>query len=250
MKTLNLTGHAALVTGSTKGIGAAIADGLTEAGAVVLRHGSSKQSAQVPGVLIHNMLEPDAPAALIHEAFQRNPDLDLLVCNAGSFFDVPFLKMQREHFEKTMRLNVEQAYFVIQKFSERLIEKQRPGAVVIISSTNGFMAEEDSTAYDVSKGALVMMTRTLAMALAPHGIRVNGVAPGLIRTPLTSGWMDAKPEMVRHYEKKILLGRIGSSEDCAGACVFLCSDAAQYVVGQTIVIDGGLTTGQIGRFEQ
>ena len=90
-----------------------------------------------------------------------------------------------------------------------------------------------------------MLTRTLAQSLAPHGIRVNGIAPGLIRTPMTAGTLNSPKQA--HYEKKILLGRVGEPEDCAGAVVFLLSPAAQYITGQIIVIDGGLTLGQIGR---
>ena len=117
--------------------------------------------------------------------------------------------------------------------------------MVIVGSTNGFLAEADSTAYDTSKGGLVMMTRTLAVALAPLGIRVNSIAPGLVRTPLTSGWMDRDPEKVAEYERKILVGRIGEPSDCAGPCVFLCSPGAGYMTGQTLVVDGGLTITQI-----
>lgn len=243
MSPFDLTGHAALVTGSTSGLGQAMAEALEKAGAAVLRHGLGGGDE----ALSANLLDPSAPEQLLSEAFARHESLDLLVCNAGAFFDVPFLEMDRARFEKTIRLNTEQAYFLIQGFARRLIEKKRPGAVVITSSTNGFQAEEDSTAYDLSKGALVMMTRTLALALAPQGIRVNGLAPGLIRTPATA-WLEGKPEVARHYEKKIAAGRIGLPEDCAGVCVFLCSEAARYIHGQTIVVDGGLTLGQIGRF--
>ncbi len=246
MKAFDLTGRVALVTGSTSGIGRAMADGLEQAGADVLRHGLVAAGTSQAGVLSTNLQEPGAPEALLEEAFAVNASLDLLVCNAGGFFDVPYLEMDRERFQKTMRLNTEQSYFLIQGFARKLIEKKRPGAVVLISSTNGYQAEEDSTAYDLSKGAIIMMTRTLALALAPHGIRVNGIAPGLIRTATTAPWMDAKPDLVRHYEKKIVAGRIGLPEDCAGACAFLCSEASRYIVGQTIVVDGGLTLGQIG----
>ena len=147
-----------------------------------------------------------------------------------------------------MNLNVRATYFLVQAFARELVARQRPGAVVIVSSTNGFQAEDDSTAYDTSKGALVMMTRTLAQSLAPHGIRVNGLAPGLIHTPLTDSWLGGKkPETRRHYEKKILLGRVGEAEDCAGTAVFLLSAASSYVTGQVLVVDGGLTVGQIGK---
>ena len=220
-----------------------MADALRAAGARVLRNGTHPSSE--PDVLVYNLLEPDAPERLIEDAFAREKDLSLLVCNAGSFFDTPFLEMDRDRFAKTIQLNVQQAYFLVQGFARRLVKAGRPGAVVIVSSTNGFQSEEDSTAYDISKGALVMMTRTLAQALAPHGIRVNGIAPGLIRTPLTSalGFGDK----AKHYEKKIFLKRLGEPDDCAGAAVFLLSPASAYIVGQVVVVDGGLTVGQIGR---
>ena len=244
---LNFTGRSVLVTGSTRGIGLSIADSFREAGATVLSHGRSDRGVSGGALLKYDLGDPSAPSAMIEEAFALQPELDLLVCNAGGFFDVEFLEMTPESFHQTIQVNVQQAYFLIQTFAKKLIEKKRSGAIVIVSSTNGFHAEEASTAYDISKGALVMMTRTLALTLAPHGIRVNGLAPGLIRTPLTSGWMDTKLDLVKHYQKKILLGRIGASEECAGAALFLCSELASYIVGQTIVVDGGLTVGQIGK---
>ena len=93
-----------------------------------------------------------------------------------------------------------------------------------------------------------MLTKSLAVSLADHGIRVNGIAPGLIKTPLTSQWMESRDRSVlEHYEKKILMRRVGTPEDVAGAAVFLYSDAASYITGEIIVIDGGLTVSQIGR---
>jgi NAD(P)-dependent dehydrogenase (short-subunit alcohol dehydrogenase family) len=93
-----------------------------------------------------------------------------------------------------------------------------------------------------------MMIRSLAVSLADHRIRVNGIAPGLIRTPLNAQWLESRAQdLVQHYEKKILLGRIGTPEDCAGVAAFLCSPAAQYLTGEIITIDGGLTVGQIGK---
>ena len=233
-----------MVTGSTRGIGLALASGLEVAGAQVLRHGLPSDGEAQPGAILEDLCEPGASGRLLEKALGAMPDLDILVCNAGGFFDVPFPEMDRSLWEKTMRLHLEAPYFLVQAFARSLSEQGKSGAVVIVGSTNGFLAEPDSTAYDTCKGALVMMTRTLALALAP-GIRVNSIAPGLVRTPLTSGWMDREPAKVEAYERKILAGRIGQPSDCAGPCVFLCSQAASYVTGQTLVVDGGLTVAQI-----
>ena len=250
MNAFSLAPSAVLVTGSSKGIGHAIALGAHAAGAEVVFHGNTSRPTDLPpgsACVTGDLLGADAPKALIAAALAAKPNLNLLVCNAGSFFDVPFLEMEPAQWEKTMNLNVRAAYFLVQAFARELAARRRGGAVVIVSSTNGFQSEDESTAYDTSKGALVMMTRTLAQALAPLGIRVNGMAPGLIRTPLTAPWIDTQHEKRRHYEKKIFQARIGVPEDCAGPTVFLLSPAAAYVTGQVLIVDGGLTVGQIGK---
>jgi NAD(P)-dependent dehydrogenase (short-subunit alcohol dehydrogenase family) len=250
-KAFSLEGRAALVTGSSQGIGYAMANGLHEAGARVVCHGLTARPADFPAwasYLSCDLSPPEAPEQLVQRAFEAEPGLDTLICNAGSFFDVPFLEMTRERWDKTVNLNMASAFFAAQAFARRLVAEKRGGCIVITSSTNGFQAELDSAAYDASKGALVMLTKSLAVSLAYHGIRVNGVAPGLIKTPLTAGLHHSSDGgMVEHYEKKILLQRLGTPEDVAGAAVFLCSSAASYITGETIIIDGGLTTGQIGR---
>jgi NAD(P)-dependent dehydrogenase (short-subunit alcohol dehydrogenase family) len=251
MKAFSLKGRAALVTGSSQGIGLAIARGLSEAGARVVHHGLESRPAELPGDVTYlsgDLTKEDAAADLIERACHAEPGLDTLVCNAGSFFDTPFLEMTPELWEKTQRLNLRANFFLAQAFAKTLVARGASGSVVIVSSTNAFQAEPDSVAYDASKGALAMMTRSLAVSLAPHSIRVNGVAPGLIRTALTGVWLEQRAhDLVKHYEKKILLGRIGEPEDCAGAVVFLCSAAASYIDGEIIVIDGGLTVPQVGR---
>lgn len=252
MKSLSLNGHAALVTGSSQGLGLAMALGLQEAGARVVFHGlQPERTAEVPADAAYvtaNLLDPAAPEQLVAAAFEHEPEIDTLICNAGSFFDTAPLEMTREQWDKTFQLNISASFFIAQAFAKRLIAAKRPGSIVIISSTNGLQAEAESVAYDSSKGALVMMTRSLAVSLADHGIRVNGIAPGLIRTPLTSQWMEPRAhDLLVHYEKKILLRRVGKPEDVAGAAVFLSSPAASYITGEIIVVDGGLTVCQIGR---
>ncbi len=250
MRAFSLENSAALVTGSSKGIGLAIALGLREVGAKIVFHGTSPRPKEIPNecdYVTADLFQADGTRELFRMAVKAQPEMNLLVCNAGSFFDKPFLEMTAELWNKTIQLNVTAVYFLAQEFARHLVAQKRAGAIVIISSTNGTQAEADSTAYDTSKGALVMLTKSLAVSLADYDIRVNGVAPGLIRTPLTARWMETRGDVIAHYEKKILLGRVGTPEDCVGAAVFLCSQAAAYVTGQVITVDGGLTTAQVGK---
>jgi NAD(P)-dependent dehydrogenase (short-subunit alcohol dehydrogenase family) len=245
---LSVAGRTALVAGSSRGIGLACALALHGAGARVLFHGRVSRPPEVPVDALYFQADLSTEAGingLIKNAFEEHAETDLFIFSAGGFFDESFAKMTPALWEKTFAVNVRPAYFLAQAFAKQ--RGNRGGTVVLVSSTNGYQAEADSTAYDTSKGALVMMARTLALALAPQGIRVNGLAPGLIRTPLTAPWIDTNHEMRTHYQNKILLERIGQPEDCASACLFLCSEASAYITGQTLVVDGGLTCGQIGR---
>lgn len=247
MKAFSLEGHAALVTGSSQGIGAAIADGLEACGAAVIRHGLQPGEGSY---LQADLSDTSDKSELMQRAFALQPGLDTLVLNAGSFFDALFLEMTAEAWDKTIALNLRATFFLAQAFARKRVALGGGGSIVIVSSTNGFQAEADSVAYDTSKGGLVMMTRSLAVSLAPHGIRVNGIAPGLIRTPLTQQWMEPRAhDLLKHYERKILLGKVGAPADCAGAVAFLCSAAASYITGEIITIDGGLTCTQIGKME-
>ncbi len=250
MSLIDLSVRSVLVTGSTAGIGLGIADGLVESGARVIQHGRSPQppeAARSHGYVSGNLVASGAAQRLIEDAEKQTGGLDLLVCNAGSFFDVGYLEMDEARVTKTFDLNVRSTFFLVQTYAKLRIAAGKPGSVVLIGSTNSYFAEDNSVAYDASKGAIAMLTKSMAHTLAKHRIRVNCVAPGLIRTPLTAGWMDAQPDTVKHYEKKILLGRIGMPVDCAGPTAFFLSEASAYVTGEVMIVDGGLTVGQIGK---
>ncbi len=245
----SLSNHTALVTGSSMGIGRAIAQGIHDAGGNVILHGYEKECENpISGseYICCDLLAEDGLQNLIDQAFASQPDLDLLVANAGDCLNAPFLEMTKDRWDRTMQLNLKGNYFLIQAFAKRLVSENRQGAVVITGSVNGFQAEMDSSAYDISKGGIVMMIRGLAMELGHLGIRVNGIAPGLIYTAKTRPGIAGTPGKEAHFGRKVLLGRIGETEECAGAAVFLLSQAASYITGEIIVIDGGLTVSQIG----
>ena len=251
MTNFSLSGHSALITGSSRGIGQAIALALAEAGAELVLHGieeapSSAALGHHPYLRV-DLLDERGPDQLLEAAFAANPALDLLVCNAGGCIDVPVLEMSPELWKKSLRFNLESVFFLVQGFARKLVALGRPGTVVITSSTNGFQAEFDSASYDTCKGGLVMMTRSMALSLAEHGIRVNSMAPGFILTPYTAKSLERVSGLEAALERKIAMGRLGKPEDCAGAVVFLCSPASSYITGQVLIVDGGLTLGQLPR---
>lgn len=254
---IDLKGHSALITGSSKGVGRAIAIAYAKAGANVIIHGRSatEESSDtlktckdlgVRASFIEGDLSGPTEAAVnqvYDAAITAEPDCDILVNNAGQFFDLPFLEMTYERFEKTMRLNVASAYFLTQRFAQRWVEKNVAGRVIMIGSINGRLAEPGSTAYDTSKGALEMMVRTLAANLASKNIRINGMAPGLVRTPQTS-WLDKRPEDAKWMAHHTPNHQVPDAAVCAPAAVFLACDDAWHVHGQMILVDGGLSAWQ------
>jgi glucose 1-dehydrogenase len=251
---IDLKGHTALITGSTQGIGRAIAEAFAEAGADVVLHGLSggaDADAALAACRRHGVkadfFEADLTEAtdivvprLAGQVLSICPRPTILANNAGQYFDEPFERMTLERFERTLRLNVTAGYFLTQWFSNFWQQNKIPGRVLFIGSINGRLAEPDSTAYDISKGAVEMMVKTLAVALAPKGIRVNGLAPGLIITPQTRS-LEQRPDdlmWMRHHTPN---GQVPAPDVCGPAAVFLCSDAASHIHGQMLLVDGGMS---------
>lgn len=255
---LSLSNHSALITGSTQGIGLAIAKSLSKADSKICLHGleDGHVANQAMGTIKErcgaepNFVAGDLASAnidCVEELFQKviaaNPDIDLLVNNAGTFIDQPFLEMDFETFDKTMRLNVYSYFFLTQKFARYWVERGVAGRVLMVGSINGRLAEPDHAAYDTSKGAVEMMVKTLCVSLAPHRIRVNGIAPGLFETPLTSrALQDSKLRdwMKLHTPNQMVPG----PEVCGEAAVFLLSDEAWHINGQMLLVDGGMSIWQ------
>ncbi len=254
---IHLRGHSALITGSTKGVGRSIAVAFAEAGAKVVLHG------RVPGIDAEETLAAcrahgvraeyitgdlaGVTMTSTEEVFQKAtaamPEIDILVNNAGNYNDVPFLDMDYERFERTFRLNVFSVFFLTQKFARRWVQNKTAGRVLMIGSINARLAEQTHSGYDTSKGAIEAMVKTLCVELAPLGIRVNGLAPGLVRTPLTH-IIDSDPRFARWMELHTPNRQVPGSDVCGDGAVYLCSDAASHVHGQMLLIDGGMSAWQ------
>ena len=254
---IDLKGHQALVTGSTKGVGRSIAEAFARAGCDVLIHGrqASEDSDQVlqqcrqQGVraefVTSDLSGPTRSSVdeLFARAHQTFADIDILVNNAGTYDDVPYLEMDLDRFERIMRLNVAAPFFLTQRFAQHWVDHDIGGRVLMIGSINGRMAEPVHSCYDTSKGAVEMMVKTLCVELAPKGIRVNGLAPGLVRTPLTS-IIDEDQEFERWMCLHTPNGEVPHSDVCGEGAVYLVSDAARHVHGHMLLVDGGMSAWQ------
>ncbi len=253
-----LDGRTAFVTGSTQGVGASIAIALAQAGCDIVLHGlrddeaarQTKSACEQLGrraTLVFGDLSGPTDICvpqLFDQAIEAHSDISILVNNAGTFIDKPFLEMDLATYERTMRLNVAAGYFLTQAFARRWIEKGVAGRVLFTGSINGELAEATHTAYDASKGAVRTLVRSLCVSLAPHNIRVNAMAPGLVVTPLTSPALVGDPDGLKWMRLHTPNATVPGPEVCGPAAVFLLSDEAEHVHGQTLLVDGGMSVWQ------
>ena len=186
----------------------------------------------------------DGNKKLIDEANTKLGKIDTLINNAGTFQDTDFESINEENFNKTFNLNVRGYMFTSQEFVKQIFSNQKNTSIICIGSSNSLAAEKNSVMYDTSKGAVLMMIKSMAISLASKNIRVNGIGPGILETPLTSDGLN-KGSNKKVITSQIPLGRIGDPADIGGAAVFLASDEAKYITGQMLYVDGGILANQL-----
>jgi glucose 1-dehydrogenase len=247
-----MAGRCVVVTGGTQGIGFAIAEAFARKGArlVINSHLPDTIAAHQLGAITEcHFVEADLSTVggargLIEAAQEKLGRIDTLVNNAGTYRDTDFDALDDDRFAQTFDLNVRGYLFAAQAFAGKVTPEHEDPSIVCVASTNSLAAEKNSVIYDSSKGAVLMMIRSLAVTLAPRGIRVNGIGPGIVETPLTQRGLST-PGVRKTLERQIPLGRIGQPVDIGGAAVFLASPEAAYITGQVIYIDGGILANQI-----
>ena len=253
MELFDLTGKVAVITGSSRGIGRAIAERMAEQGARVVissrkagpcdevaaainaRHGAGR-AITVPA----NISSKDDLKHLVDETNRQLGAIDILVCNAASNpYYGPMAGIADEQFRKVLENNVIANHWLIGFVAPQMVER-RDGAIVIVSSIGGLRGSPVIGAYNISKAADFQLARNLAVEYGPHNVRVNCIAPGLIRTDFARALWE-NPDTLAKATSTAPLRRIGEPDEIAGAAVFLASKAGSFMTGQAIVVDGGVT---------
>jgi 3-oxoacyl-[acyl-carrier protein] reductase len=239
----DLAGKKALVTGATGGIGGAIARALAARGAQVALSGTrepvlAEMAATLEGSvpLVCNLSSPDEAAALVGRAEEALGGLDILVANAGITRDGLLMRMKDEDFEAVLDVNLG-SYFRLARAALKGMMKRRHGRIIGITSVVGVTGNPGQANYAASKAGMIGFTKSLAAEVASRGITANCVAPGFIVSPMTDALNDAQKEAITG---RIPAARLGEGADIAAAVVYLASDEASYVTGQTLHVNGGM----------
>jgi NAD(P)-dependent dehydrogenase (short-subunit alcohol dehydrogenase family) len=255
MTTGTLAGQAAIVTGGARGIGRAIATRFARDGADVLIADLDEATGEATAAQLRDGESAGGMVAFLRADCADRADigrvvdhsltafgrLDIFMANAGISGVSPFLEITDELWDRILATNLRGAFIGVQT-AARAMQGAGGGRIVVTASTNSFWMETDLAAYNASKAGVLAMVRTAAMELAPHGITVNAVGPGLIATDLTRG-VTEDPENARAYLGQIPMGRFGTPDDVAGAVAFLVSPDAAWITGHLLIVDGGQTLG-------
>lgn len=241
----SLKDQVAFVTGATAGIGKSIAEAFVQAGAKVIALGTNRERGDAlekdsHGAITFMQVDVSDKAQVekaIEETLSKFQKIDVLINNAGITRDGLLMRMSDEDWERVLAVNLTSCFYTARAVM-RPFMKAKKGKIINVSSVVGMMGNAGQTNYAASKGALISFSKSLAKEVASRGITVNCIAPGYIDTSMTEKIPEAKrQEAIAH----IPLGRMGSPEDIAQACLFLATSAADYITGQVLVVDGGLT---------
>lgn len=245
-----LRGATAVVTGATSGLGAACARALGRAGVNVVVAGRNRERGEevvseieaagaAAELELADVAEPAQAEQLAERVLIRHERIDILVNAAGVFARGDAVETSLEEWQRLMATNVTSTFLLCQRFGRPMIERGY-GKIVNFSSTDGFLGVPEQVAYNVSKGAIVQLTRTLGSEWIRHGVNVNAVAPCDFATPMIAPFLDTQ-----EYREWILdaipAGRVGQPEEIVGAVLFLCSRASSMVAGHNLLVDGGRT---------
>jgi NAD(P)-dependent dehydrogenase (short-subunit alcohol dehydrogenase family) len=245
---LRLKDRIAIVTGAARGIGFAIAQRFAAEGAAVVmsdvldREGEAAAK-EIAADYIHCDVSKAAEVtALVEAAAGKHGAVDILVNNAGIAVGGDFLEVSEADFDRVIGINLKGSFLMLQAAARHMVKQtgagRKPGAIVNMSSVNDTLAIPGIVTYCISKGGVSQLTRATALALAPHGIRVNAIGPGTIETDMAKGVLADKAALDRAMSRTPL-GRVGSPAEVASIAAFLASDDASYVTGETIYVDGG-----------
>ena len=244
----SLAGRVALVTGASRGLGAAIALGLAEAGADVAVHGNTRSPEETcariralgrrAAAVVGDMADPATPDRLVAEAEAALGPVDVLVNNAGTIRRTPAAEHSDAEWDLVLAVNLSSPFRLAREVGRRLIERGARGKIVNVASLLSFQGGILVPSYTAAKGGLAQLTKAFANEWAPKGIQVNAIAPGYMATDNTAP-LRADPVRSRTILERIPTGRWGEPSDLAGAVVFLASPASDYVTGHVLVVDGG-----------
>ena len=251
MQLFDLTGRTALVTGSSMGIGFALARGMAKAGAKIILNARDQarleesaarlraEGAEVDTLVFDATDAAGARAAIDGYEAQTGP-IDILVNNAGMQHRTPLEEFPVEAFDRLMRTNVNSAFYVGQAVARHMIGR-KSGKIINIASVQSAIARPGIAPYTASKGAITNLTKGMSTDWAKYGLNCNAIAPGYFDTPLNAALV-ADADFSAWLEKRTPAGRWGKVEELVGACIFLASDAASFVNGHTLFVDGGIST--------